>query len=70
MRQGWLSNVLNPKAPVFIVTFLPQLRLAGEPAFPHALALSPRRARVQAWLERVIGACLLGFGARLALSRH
>jgi threonine/homoserine/homoserine lactone efflux protein len=29
-----------------------------------------RRARVQAWLERVTGACLLAFGARLALARH
>ena len=59
MRQGWLSNVLNPKAAVFFVTFLPQF-----------LADSPRRARVQAWLDRVTGACLLVFGARLALARH
>ena len=29
-----------------------------------------RRARVQAWLERVSGACLVAFGARLALARH
>jgi len=58
MRQGWLSNVLNPKAAVFFVTFLPQF-LAG----------SPRRAR-QAWLERVTGACLLAVGARPALARH
>jgi threonine/homoserine/homoserine lactone efflux protein len=28
MRQGWPSNVLNPKAAVFFVTFLPQLLLA------------------------------------------
>jgi threonine/homoserine/homoserine lactone efflux protein len=91
MRQGWLSNVLNPKAAVFFVTFLPQFLSAGEPAFPRSLALMaifyalwfcalvagvdraagwPRRARVQAWLERVTGACLLAFGARLALARH
>ncbi|HEX6696532.1 MAG TPA: LysE family translocator [Solirubrobacteraceae bacterium] len=94
MRQGWLSNVLNPKAAVFFVTFLPQFLPAGEPAFPRSLALMAifaliyaswfcalvagvdraarwlRRARVQAWLERVTGACLLAFGARLALARH
>jgi RhtB (resistance to homoserine/threonine) family protein len=94
MRQGWLSNVLNPKAAVFFVTFLPQFLPAGEPALPRSLALMAifaliyalwfcvlvagvdraaawlRRARVQAWLERVTGACLLAFGARLALSRH
>jgi threonine/homoserine/homoserine lactone efflux protein len=28
MRQGWPSNVLNPKAAVFFVTFLLQLLLA------------------------------------------
>jgi len=94
MRQGWLSNVLNPKAAVFFVTFLPQFLPAGEPGFPRSLALMAifaliyalwfcalvagvdraagwlRRARVQAWLERVTGACLLAFGARLALARH
>ena len=94
MRQGWLSNVLNPKAAVFFVTFLPQFLPAGEPAFPRSLALMAifaliyaswfcalvagvdraagwlRRARVQAWRERVTGACLLAFGARLALARH
>ena len=94
MRQGWLSNVLNPKAAVFFVTFLPQFLPAGEPALPRSLALMAifaliyalwfcalvagvdraagwlHRARVQAWLERVTGACLLAFGARLALARH
>ena len=94
MRQGWLSNVLNPKAAVFFVTFLPQFLPAGEPALPRSLALMAifalvyalwfcalvagvdraagwlRRARVQAWLERVTGVCLLAFGARLALARH
>jgi threonine/homoserine/homoserine lactone efflux protein len=94
MRQGWLSNVLNPKAAVFFVTFLPQFLHAGDPALPRSLALMAifaliyalwfcalvagvdraagwlRRARVQAWLERVTGACLLAFGARLALARH
>src|SRR4051795_4758493 len=39
MRQGWLSNVLNPKAAVFFVTFLPQFLPAGEPGFPRALVL-------------------------------
>jgi threonine/homoserine/homoserine lactone efflux protein len=94
MRQGSLSNVLNPKAAVFFVTFPPQFLPAGEPAFPRSPALMAifalvyalrscalvaevgraagrlRRARVQAWLERVTGACLLAFGARLALARH
>jgi threonine/homoserine/homoserine lactone efflux protein len=94
MRQGWLSNVLNPKAAVFFVTFLPQFLPAGDPALPRSLALMAtfaaiyalwfcalvagvdraagwlRRARVQAWLERVTGVCLLAFGARLALARH
>jgi threonine/homoserine/homoserine lactone efflux protein len=94
MRQGWLSNVLNPKAAVFFVTFLPQFLPAGEPGFPRSLVLMAifaliyalwfctlvagvdraagwlRRARVQAWLERISGACLLAFGARLALARH
>jgi threonine/homoserine/homoserine lactone efflux protein len=36
MRQGWLSNVLNPKAAVFFVTFVPQSPPAGEPAGPVA----------------------------------
>lgn len=94
MRQGWLSNVLNPKAAVFFVTFLPQFIPPGSPALPHSMALMAifaliyalwfcalvagvdraaawlRRARVQAWLERVTGACLLAFGVRLALARH
>jgi RhtB (resistance to homoserine/threonine) family protein len=94
MRQGWLSNVLNPKAAVFFVTFLPQFIPPGAPALPHSMVLMAifaliyalwfcalvagvdraaawlRRARVQAWLERVTGACLLAFGARLVLARH
>jgi threonine/homoserine/homoserine lactone efflux protein len=56
MRQGWLSNVLNPKAAVLLVTFVPQFVPAGEPAFLRSLA--------------PMATCLRAFGRRLALSRH
>jgi threonine/homoserine/homoserine lactone efflux protein len=71
MRQGSLSNVLNPKAAVFFVTFPPQFLPAGEPSFPRSpallaiyalwsCALVARVGRAAGWLRR----------ARVQLARH
>jgi threonine/homoserine/homoserine lactone efflux protein len=71
MRQGSLSNVLNPKAAVFFVTFPPQFLPAGEPVFPRSpallaiyalwsCALVARVGRAAGWLRR----------ARVQLARH
>jgi threonine/homoserine/homoserine lactone efflux protein len=40
LRQGFLSNALNPKVGLFFVTFLPQFLDAGRGAAAQALALS------------------------------
>lgn len=38
--QGLLTNVTNPKAAVFFLTFLPQFLTGGEAVVPRALALA------------------------------
>ncbi|MFG2137652.1 LysE family translocator [Streptomyces sp. NPDC048650] len=40
LRQGFLTNVLNPKAPVLFLSLLPQFVPAGEPALPRTLLLA------------------------------
>jgi threonine/homoserine/homoserine lactone efflux protein len=91
-RQGFLSNITNPKVLVFYLAVLPQF-LGPEAAVPvlvafaltHAvigllwslvLVAGLHRARgvltrrpVRRAMDAVTGCALLGFGARLALSR-
>ncbi|MDX3073898.1 LysE family translocator [Streptomyces sp. MI02-7b] len=40
LRQGFLTNALNPKAPVLFLSLLPQFVPAGQPAVPRTLLLS------------------------------
>lgn len=40
LREGFLSNVLNPKAIVFYMAFLPQFIQAGDPVIAKALFLA------------------------------
>lgn len=40
LRQGFLTNALNPKAPVLFLSLLPQFIPAGEPALPRTLLLA------------------------------
>ncbi len=40
LREGFLSNVLNPKAVIFYMAFLPQFIHPGRPALPQALLLA------------------------------
>ncbi|MEU6347188.1 LysE family translocator [Streptomyces sp. NPDC046977] len=40
LRQGFLTNALNPKAPVFFLSLLPQFVPPGQPAMPLTLVLS------------------------------
>lgn len=37
MAQGFLNNVLNPKALVFYLTFMPQFLVPGRPVFLQTL---------------------------------
>ncbi|GAA4894928.1 LysE family translocator [Streptomonospora salina] len=37
--QGFLNNVLNPKALVFYLTFMPQFLVAGEPVFAQTVVM-------------------------------
>jgi len=40
LRQGFLTNALNPKAPVLFLSLLPQFVPADEPALPRTLLLA------------------------------
>lgn len=40
LRQGFLTNALNPKAPVLFLSLLPQFVPQGEPAVPRTLLLA------------------------------
>ncbi|MEV8317742.1 LysE family transporter [Streptomyces sp. NPDC059900] len=40
LRQGFLTNALNPKAPVTFLSVLPQFVPAGTPAMPRTLLLA------------------------------
>ncbi|MBB3142917.1 LysE family translocator [Halomonas organivorans] len=93
LREGLLSNVLNPKTIVFYMAFLPQFIAPGDPALAKSLWLagvhfvvanlwqiavvllvgragrwlaSPSFSR---WLNGLTGSVLVGFGAKLALTR-
>lgn len=39
LAQGFLNNVLNPKALIFYLTFMPQFLVAGEPVFAQTVAM-------------------------------
>ncbi|XKE46416.1 LysE family translocator [Halomonas organivorans] len=93
LREGLLSNVLNPKTVVFYMAFLPQFIAPGDPALAKSLWLAGvhflvanlwqigvvllvgragrwlARPAVSRWLNGVTGAVLVGFGAKLALTR-
>jgi threonine/homoserine/homoserine lactone efflux protein len=75
MRQGSLSNVLNPKAAVFFVTFPPQFLPAGERVFPGSPALVAIFALVYApWSCALVAGVGRAAGwlrrARVQLARH
>ncbi|KIZ16775.1 LysE family transporter [Streptomyces natalensis] len=40
LRQGFLTNALNPKAPVLFLSLLPQFVPAGQPPLPRTLVLA------------------------------
>jgi threonine/homoserine/homoserine lactone efflux protein len=40
LRQGFLTNALNPKAPITFFSLLPQFVPAGSPAMPRTLLLA------------------------------
>ncbi|WP_369036301.1 LysE family translocator [Streptomyces adonidis] len=40
MRQGFVTNALNPKAPITFLSLLPQFVPAGAPALPRTLLLA------------------------------
>ncbi|MEV7644665.1 LysE family translocator [Streptomyces rubiginosohelvolus] len=40
VRQGFLTNALNPKAPVLFLSLLPQFVPAGQPPLPRTLLLA------------------------------
>lgn len=40
LRRGFLTNALNPKAPVLFLSLLPQFVPAGHPALPRTMLLS------------------------------
>lgn len=40
LRQGFVTNALNPKAPVTFLSLLPQFVPAGSPALPRTLLLA------------------------------
>ncbi|MEK8142218.1 LysE family transporter [Streptomyces sp. M10(2022)] len=40
LHQGFLTNALNPKAPVLFLSLLPQFVPAGQPPLPRTLVLA------------------------------
>ncbi|MEU7339034.1 LysE family transporter, partial [Streptomyces sp. NPDC007074] len=40
LRQGFVTNALNPKAPITFLSLLPQFVPAGSPAMPRTLVLA------------------------------
>ncbi|MET8130473.1 LysE family transporter, partial [Streptomyces sp. NPDC005251] len=40
LRQGFVTNALNPKAPITFLSLLPQFVPAGSPAMPRTLLLA------------------------------
>ncbi|MDT7845250.1 LysE family translocator [Streptomyces justiciae] len=40
LRQGFVTNALNPKAPITFLSLLPQFVPAGQPALPRTLLLA------------------------------
>jgi len=55
--KGVMNNLLNPKAGVFYVSFLPQFLPAGVPAAPFMVLLACLHAAMGvAWFALVIGA--------------
>ena len=92
LRTGFLTNVLNPKTTVFIVSVFMQVVRPDTPlpvqigygliiALMHvgwfclvSLCFSSGRVRdrlfaVRAWIDRVFGGLLVGFGFLLAIAR-
>jgi threonine/homoserine/homoserine lactone efflux protein len=57
LRRGFLNNLLNPKAGVFYVSFLPQFLPAGAPAAPFIFLLAAMHAVMGlAWFAALIAA--------------
>jgi threonine/homoserine/homoserine lactone efflux protein len=68
LREGLLSNVLNPKTVVFYLAFLPQFIAPGDPALAKSLFLAGVHF-VIANLWQVAIAVMVGSAGRLLASR-
>ncbi|QTF91694.1 LysE family translocator [Halomonas sp. BM-2019] len=68
LREGLLSNVLNPKTVVFYMAFLPQFIAPGDPALAKSLFLAGVHF-VIANLWQVAIAVMVGSAGRLLASR-
>jgi threonine/homoserine/homoserine lactone efflux protein len=85
-RQGMLSNLANPKMPVFFTSLLPQFGASFAALVSHGLVFALltltwlslvahagallRVAKVRRVLDIVTGIVLVAFGARLATERR
>ena len=93
LREGFLSNVLNPKPIIFYMAFLPQFMDPAQSPLAQSLFMAGlhftiasvwqgllvvlvnrarlwlARPRVARYLDGIAGLVLLGFGAKLAVSR-
>ena len=68
LREGLLSNVLNPKTVVFYMAFLPQVIAPGDPALAKSLFLAGVHF-VIANLWQIAVAVMVGSAGRLLASR-
>lgn len=73
LRTGFLTNALNPKTTVFIVSLFIALAHAGWFSLVavcfSAQAVRDRLLSLRHWIDRTFGILLVGFGVMLAIGR-